>query len=121
MELVGKLIRKFDTQAISEKFSKREFVIEVENKKNPQYNDKIKIELTQDNCDLIESFNLGTEIKVHINIKGKEYTNVKKEVNYFNSIQAWKIESSDASNATPSKNTFTKPKKATPEVNDLPF
>lgn len=93
MELQGKLIKKFATQAISEKFSKREFVIEVENKKNPQYNDKIKLELTQDNCDLIEKFNLGSEIKVSINIKGKEYTNAKQEVNYFNSIQAWKIES----------------------------
>jgi hypothetical protein len=93
MELQGKLIKKFATQAISEKFSKREFVIEVENKKNPQYNDKIKLELTQDNCDLIEKFNVGNEIKVSINIKGKEYTNAKQEVSYFNSIQAWKIES----------------------------
>jgi hypothetical protein len=93
MELQGKLIKKFATQAISEKFSKREFVIEVENKKNPQYNDKIKLELTQDNCDLIEKFNIGNEIKVSINIKGKEYTNAKQEVSYFNSIQAWKIES----------------------------
>lgn len=98
MELQGKLIKKFPTQAISEKFSKREFVIEVENKKNPQYNDKIKLELTQDNCDLIEKFNIGNEVKVFINIKGKEYTNAKKEVSYFNSIQAWKIESIGSSN-----------------------
>lgn len=98
MELQGKLIKKFPTQAISEKFSKREFVIEVENKKNPQYNDKIKLELTQDNCDLIEKFNVGSEIKAFINIKGKEYTNAKKEVSYFNSIQAWKIESVGNSN-----------------------
>jgi hypothetical protein len=93
MELQGKLIKKFATQVISEKFSKREFIIEVENKKNPQYNDKIKVELTQDNCDLIEKFNVGSEIKAFINIKGKEYINAKQEVNYFNSIQAWKIES----------------------------
>lgn len=98
MELQGKLIKKFPTQAISEKFSKREFVIEVENKKNPQYNDKIKLELTQDNCDLIEKFNVGSEIKAFINIKGKEYTNAKQEVSYFNSIQAWKIESVGSSN-----------------------
>jgi hypothetical protein len=93
MELQGKLIKKFSTQVISEKFSKREFVIEIENKKNPQYNEKIKVELTQDNCDLIEKFNVGSEIKVFINIKGKEYINAKQEINYFNSIQAWKIES----------------------------
>ena len=47
---------------------------------------------------MIEKFNLGSEIKAFINIKGKEYINAKQEVNYFNSIQAWKIESVGNSN-----------------------
>lgn len=52
-EILGKVILKEDTQKMSEKFSKREFVIEVENERNSDWNDFIKFQLTQDRCDLL--------------------------------------------------------------------
>ena len=63
-EIVGKLIFKEDTQHISEKFQKREFVIEVENEKNSQWNDFVKVQLIQDRCDLLENISLNESIKV---------------------------------------------------------
>ena len=38
-EVVGKLIQKEDIQQVTASFQKRDFVIEVENERNPQWND----------------------------------------------------------------------------------
>ena len=54
-EVTGKLILKEDTQQVTASFQKRDFVIEVENERNPQWNDFIKIQLTQDRCDLLQN------------------------------------------------------------------
>ena len=74
-EISGKLIFKEETQHISEKFQKREFVIEVENEKNPQWNDFVKVQLIQDRCDLLENIALNEDIKVYFNIRGRKWEN----------------------------------------------
>lgn len=70
-EIVGKLIFKEETQHISDRFQKREFVIEVENEKNSQWNDFVKVQLIQDRCDLLENIDLNENIKVYFNIRGE--------------------------------------------------
>ena len=67
-----------------------EFVLEYI--ENPEYPEFIKIELIQDKCDLIDKINIGEQIKVYLNIKGRKWTNKEGKINYFNSLQAWKIE-----------------------------
>ena len=81
---------KFKTVQITETFKKREFVLEYI--ENPEYPEFIKIELIQDKCDLIDKINIGEQIKVYLNIKGRKWTNTEGKINYFNSLQAWKIE-----------------------------
>ena len=90
-EINGKLIFKEDTQHISEKFQKREFVIEVENEKNPQWNDFVKIQLIQDRCDLLENISLNENIKVYFNVRGRKWENQGK-VSYFTNLEGWRIE-----------------------------
>ena len=68
-EVTGKLIYKEATQKISDRFQKREFVIEVENEKNPQWNDFVKVQLIQDRCDLLETIQLNENIKVYFNLR----------------------------------------------------
>ena len=63
-EIVGKLIFKEETQHISDRFQKREFVIEVENERNSQWNDFVKVQLIQDRCDLLENIDLNENINV---------------------------------------------------------
>ena len=87
MPLVLKV--KFDTQFVSDKFKKREFVLVTE--ATSPYPQPIKFELTQDKCELIENFQIGDEIKVNYNLRGKEYVK-DSETKYFNSIQAWRLE-----------------------------
>lgn len=94
-ELTGKLIVKEDIVKVSDKFQKREFVIEVTNEKNPEWNDFVKFQSVQDRVNLIEPFNVGDEIKVSFNIKGNKWERDGK-VNYFTNLDAWRIEKAEA-------------------------
>jgi hypothetical protein len=49
--------------------------------------------LTQDRCNLIDPYDIGDEINVNFNLRGREWTDPKTDtVKYFNTIEAWKIE-----------------------------
>lgn len=97
-ELVGNIIVKEDEQAISASFKKREFVIEVANERNSDWNDYIKFQLTQDRCAQLDPFNLGDAVKVSFNIKGRKWEKDGK-VNYFSNLEAWRMEKAQANSA----------------------
>ncbi|NOU59767.1 DUF3127 domain-containing protein [Marinifilum caeruleilacunae] len=120
-EINGKVIVKDDTQQISDRFKKREFVIEVENERNSEWNDFIKFQLTQDRCDLLEPISLNEEIKVSFNIRGRKWEKDGK-VNYFSNLEAWRIEKVQAEAAIPEMPEFTADDvPPAPEEDDLPF
>ncbi len=50
------------------------------------------VEFVQDKTDLLNSYNVGQDVKISINVRGREWTNPQGEVKYFNSIQGWRIE-----------------------------
>ena len=53
----------------------------------------MSIEFIQDKTDLLNSFAVGQNVKVNINLRGREWENPQtKEIKYFNSIQGWRIE-----------------------------
>jgi len=81
------------TQVISEKFSKREFVIETED----QYPQLVMFQATQDKCSLLDSFQVGNKIDVSFNLRGREWTSPSGEVKYFNTLEAWRLERLDGS------------------------
>lgn len=86
----GKLVVKNDTQQIKDTFKKREFVISDEGSQYPQ---EIVFQLVQDKCDLIDPFEIGDEIKVNFNIRGRRWENPKTgEIRFFNSLDAWRLE-----------------------------
>ena len=121
-EITGRLIQKEDTQRISDRFQKREFVIEVENDKNPQWNDFIKIQLIQDRCDLLENVQLNDEIKVYFNLRGRKWEN-KGQISYFTNLEGWRIEKvqPQAVGDTPAPPYKTEDIPPMPEADDLPF
>ena len=64
-EIAGKLIVKGETQQVSDRFKKREFVIEKEEQKGEMtFTDTIKFQLVQDKCDLLDDVNLNDELKI---------------------------------------------------------
>lgn len=121
-EISGKLIYKEDTQHISDRFQKREFVIEVENEKNPQWNDFVKVQLIQDRCDLLENIPLNEHIKVYFNIRGRKWEN-KGQVTYFTNLEGWRIEkiASGAPEPIPVPEYRVEDIPPLPDVDDLPF
>ena len=90
MNIKGKLIEIFDTVQITDTFKKREFIIE--DTKNPEYPEFIKVELIQDKVALLDNLSVGDQINVLINIKGRKWEDKEGNIKYFNSIQGWKIE-----------------------------
>ena len=123
----GKLIVINNTNMVSDKFKKREFVIEYA--ENPQYPEYIKMEFVQDKCDLLDSFKVGDMVSVEYNLKGRKWTNPEGEDVYFNTIQAWKISKADqAGDLTPERDkneaTAGNPdwiNKGNDGTDDLPF
>jgi hypothetical protein len=123
-EITGKLIEKYNTIQVSDRFKKREFVIEkTESNGGMEFTDHIKFQLTQDRCNLIESIDVNAEVKVSFNIRGNKWEKEGK-VNYFTNLDAWRIEkaqdlgqSNFSGDNTPAPDMDSMP----PENDDLPF
>lgn len=93
-ELTGKLVQIGETVSIgANNFKKREFVIETDE----TYPQKIKMELTQEKCNLLDNKKEGDVIRTFFNLRGSEWQN-----KFFVNLQAWRIEM-DSYNP-PSKN-----------------
>lgn len=89
MEIQGRIKQIFPSQIIGQNgFEKRDLVITTEE----QYPQTIIIQFTQQRCDLLNNLQVGQNVKVYINIRGREWTNPQGEIKYFNTIEAWKIE-----------------------------
>ena len=50
------------------------------------------IEFVQDKSDLLNNVAVGENVKVSINLGGREWVNPQGETKYFNSIKGWRIE-----------------------------
>ena len=96
LEITGKLLVKYDTQQVSEKFKKREFVLELADEINGNtYTNYAKMQLVQAKCDIIDRFNVGDQVKVSFNINGSRYERDGKE-SYFTNLDAWRVEAAGA-------------------------
>jgi hypothetical protein len=78
-----------DTVQVSEKFSKREFVITENSSMYPQ---DISFQATQDKCSMLDAIQVNDQVEVSFNLRGREWTSPQGEVKYFNSLEAWRIE-----------------------------
>jgi len=97
MEISGKIKLINPTKEVSDSFKKREVVVSTEE----QYVQHILIEFIQDKCSILDSYNVGENVTVSINVRGKEHSTKDGEVRYFNQLQGWKIERT--SSAVPSE------------------
>lgn len=96
MEVVGTLKTKFETQKVSDRFQKREFILTTE--ANTPYPQHVSFQVTQDKCSILDQFNDGEEIKVQFNLRGREW-NGPQGIKYFNTLEAWRIEKVSGSNS----------------------
>ena len=125
MDVQGKIKLIGETKEFGNNgFRKREVVVTTEE----QYPQFLNIEFTQDKCDLLDKFQVGQDVKIGINLKGREWVSPQGETKYFNSIQGWRIENLQASapnspNEPPHE--YFEPasdlSKDSDEADDLPF
>ena len=93
IEIIGKIHHIAETVFVTDTFSKREFIVHVEDEKNSKYDDYIQMQMVMDNCDRLNGLHFQDEVKVQCNIRGRKYQ--RKDGSgegYFNSMDAWKIE-----------------------------
>ena len=112
LKISGTINKIFDTVQVTEKFCKREFVVETGDK----YKEFVKFQVIQDRCDLLDNFKEGEPATVYFNLKGKPYTNKDGVTSYFTNLDAWKIESEKKEVATPQAKPTPK---ITPEESEM--
>ena len=97
LSVEGKLKRIHDEQVISDRFKKREFVIETEE----QYPQVLMFQLVQDKTNLIDQFSsIGDKVEVFFNLRGREWQkDPSAEIRVFNTLDAWRIQKVEAMQA----------------------
>ncbi|MEG0761403.1 DUF3127 domain-containing protein [Chryseobacterium sp.] len=127
MELQGTVKKISEVQSFASGFQKREMVILTQE----QYPQPINIEFLQDKINLLDNISEGENVKIGINIRGREWVSPQGETKYFNSITGWRVEkvmdgnSTEPTHATPNQSTATPATSNTnpfeEEDDDLPF
>jgi hypothetical protein len=118
MNIIGKIKHIGETVAVSDKFKKREIVLTIdEETKYPQH---ITFQVSQDKCDKLNGLQIGNELNVSFNLKGREWNG-----KYFNTLEmwSWAITNAAANNDYAEQSAKFNPiaKVKIDEINDLPF
>lgn len=127
IEASGKVYAVFETKQISERFRKREFVVELAD--NPKYPQLVLFQATGDRCEQLDEIQDGDEVNVEFSLRGREWRSPKGEVKYFNTLDVWKIERVGAARSAPQSRSTTTSKPgadrsdAPPPIvdDDIPF
>ncbi|SRR5690606_26555799 len=126
-KLTGTLKVIKDTVQVTEKFSKREFVVSENSSMYPQ---DIIFQAAQDKCSMLDGFTENDQVEVSFNLRGREWTSPQGEVKYFNTLDAWRIEKvgQGMPQGGPSDMNLDSTPSSAPQVNtqsdeddDLPF
>ena len=108
----GKIKLIKETEVVTDKFKKREFVLTTLGTKYPQV---LLFQAFQDKCSKLDNVNKGDIVDVEYNLLGKEWTSPKGEVKYFNTLEAWFIKKAEGEQEAPQAPG------ANEESDDLPF
>lgn len=117
MELQGTIKKLFETQTFPSGFQKREMVLLTQE----QYPQPISIEFLSEKISLLDNVSEGDDVKIGINIRGREWTNPQGEVKYFNSITAWRLEKEGGSAPVVKSTPKNLKEEVEEEDDDLPF
>lgn len=86
----GKIHAISEAQQVTERFRKREFVVELAD--NPRYPQYVQFQLTGDRCENLDGFDVGDEVQVEFSLRGREWKSPKGDLRYFNSLDVWEIQ-----------------------------
>lgn len=115
-KLTGALKVINETNQVSDKFSKREFVITDASSMYPQ---DIMFQLTQDKCNLLDGLKVGQSVEVLFNLRGRMWQSPQGEEKYFNTLEAWRLTPQSA--AAPIPVVVAQATTQVADDQDLPF
>jgi uncharacterized protein DUF3127 len=92
LEITGRLHKLYEAQPVTDRFTKREFVVELIGR-YPQF---VLFQLTGKHCADLDGFAVGDSVRVEFSLRGREWTSRQGEVKYFNSLDVSKLERVDA-------------------------
>jgi hypothetical protein len=87
MKVTGKIHFVGAMRKVNDKFKSKDVVI-LTDEKYPQY---ITVQFTQEKTELISQNNIGEQVEVSINLRGREWKSPTGEIKYFNTIEGWQI------------------------------
>ena len=94
MKVTGKIHNVGTLRKVSEKFKSKDVVLLTEDK-FPQY---ITIQFTQDKTDLVSQEDIGENVEISINLRGRRWESPQGEIKYFNTIEGWQINTAERAN-----------------------
>jgi len=88
MEVLGRVRMIDQTKEVGTSgFKKRDIVVTTDE----QYPQHILVQFVQDKCELLNNYQVGDNVKIDVNLRGREWVNPQGETVYFNTIQGWRI------------------------------
>lgn len=114
MEIKGQVYKVGTTQQVTDKFRKREVIIKTE--LASQYPQHIKVQFSQDKCDLADALQPNQEVTFYCNLRGKLYTDKQGNENAITNLEVWKVDAGTV--APPSASAQSS---SAPIDDDLPF
>lgn len=90
IEATGRVHMIGPTEQKSERFTKREFVLEIAD--NPKYPQLVQFQATGDRCSQLDSVSVGDTVRVEFSLRGREWRSPSGDVKYFNSLDVWRVE-----------------------------
>ena len=89
----GKLRAVLTTDQVSDSFRKREFALEIDDGKYPQ---TVKFQVVQDKCEMLDDYEVGQKVRVHFDLRGREYTRKRDGVtDWWVNLDCWRLERLD--------------------------
>lgn len=122
IKVKGKVHEISQVITVSDKFKKRELILEYA--ENPSYPEYIKFEAVQDRVALFDSVNVGDQVELSFNLRGRPWTDKTGKTTYFNTLVVWKINTlsgADAAQSAPEYATPVDISSVSDESDDLPF
>ncbi len=122
MDIKGKVHEISPVITVSEKFKKRELIIEYA--ENPTYPEFVKFEAVQEKVNLFDNINVGDQVELFFNLRGRAWKDPKTDKTaYFNTLSVWRINSLGSGGAAQAAPEYAAPVdiSSAPDDDDLPF
>ena len=89
MQVQGRIHTAFPAEQVTQRFKKREFVLELE--AASRYPQLVIFQLTGDRCDSLDDFKVDDVVSVEFSLRGREWKSPKGDTRFFNSLEVWSI------------------------------